>query len=116
MTKAQGKIIAFGLPSLEVFWRELKNGRLSVPYCSCLASDLYLVYRKWCDRAYEKPLTLTKFSCLLTNRETKEKKHLLMDSKHSTYMVYVIDTGIDGDSVQKQCNRFRDSIDIRGVS
>ncbi len=116
MTKAKGKIISFGLPSWEVFWREWKNGRLSAPYCSCLTSDLYLVYRRWCDRAYEKPLTLTKFSCLLSNRETKAKQHLLMDSKYSTYMVYVIDTGIEADSMQKQCLRFRDAADIRGGS
>lgn len=109
-TLARDKIVSFGLPGWEVFWREWKDDRLTIPYCSCLTSDLYQAYRRWCDRAYEKPLTLTKFSCLLSNRETKSKQEVYFSEKRGTFMVFVIERADEKESVQKQCHRFRQSI------
>jgi putative DNA primase/helicase len=116
LTKAKGNIIAFGLSSWEVFWRNWKSGSLQLPVCSCITSDLYLVYRRWCDKAYEKPLTLTKFSCLLSTRETKTRKEIQIGSKQSILSVFVLEMENEIESVSKQCNRFRDSANIEGAS
>ena len=115
-TTARDKIVSFGMPGWEVFYREWKDERLSVPYCSCLTSDLYQAYRRWCDRAYEKPLTLTKFSCLLSNRETKSKQEVWFSNKRSTFMVFEIYRKDETESLNKQCNRFRESISGREES
>lgn len=114
-TTARDKIVSFGMPGWEVFWREWKNDRLSVPYCSCLSNDLYQVYRRWCDKAYEKPLTLTKFSCLLSNRETKRKQEVYF-GKRGTYMVFVIEHPDETENINKQCHRFRNAMSSRGES
>lgn len=116
LTKAKGNIIAFGLSSWEVFWRNWKSGSLQLPVCSCITSDLYHVYRKWCDKAYEKPLTLTKFSCLLSSRETKARKEVLLGTRMSILSVFVVEDEKEAESVSKQCNRFRDAAGIEGAS
>jgi putative DNA primase/helicase len=103
------------MPGWEVFRREWKHDRLPVPYCSCLTNDLYQVYRRWCDKAYEKPLTLTKFSCLLSNRETKRKQEVHF-GKRGTYMVFVIERAEETESINKQCHRFRTAISSREES
>lgn len=113
-TVARKKIVAFGLPSWEVFWREWKSGGLSVPFCACLSTDLYWVYRRWCDKTYEKPLTLTKFSCLLSNRETKARYEIDFGMKSSTCTIFITQNiNKNEESLSKQCNRFRNAAGIK---
>ncbi len=72
MTKAKERLIEYGLPAWEVFYREWKAGRLPWPYKSCKSQDLYAAYTRYCTRSGEKPLTMTKFCTLLSVRERKD--------------------------------------------
>ena len=112
-TRAKGKIIDFGMPGWEVFYRDWKDERLAVPYCSCATEDLYAVYRRWCDKAYEKPLTLTKFSSLLSNRETKFRTSVLRGSKQKQLTIFKIEQPDKTESISEQCDRFRREADIK---
>lgn len=72
MTRAKARLIEYGLPAWEIFYREWKAGRLLWPYKSCKSQDLYMAYTRYCTKAGEKPLTMTKFCTLLSVREHKD--------------------------------------------
>lgn len=72
MTRAKERLIEYGLPAWEVFYREWKAERLPWSYKSCKSQDLYMAYTRYCTRAGEKPLTMTKFCTLLSVRERKD--------------------------------------------
>lgn len=112
-TRAKSKIIDFGMPGWEVFHRSWRDCLLSVPYCSCVTEDLYVVYRRWCDKAYEKPLTLTKFSSLLSNRETKFRTSVLRGSKSKQLTIFKIELPDKAETVSDQCEKFRQAADIK---
>lgn len=112
-TRAKSKIIDFGMPGWEVFYRDWKGERLYIPYCSCVTEDLYVVYRRWCDKAYEKPLTLTKFSSLLSNREPKFRTSVLRGSKQKQLTIFKIELPDKTETVSDQCDRFRQAADIK---
>ncbi|MEY8247321.1 MAG: DUF5906 domain-containing protein [Bermanella sp.] len=48
MTEAKEWLIDFGRPTWDSFFMQWQRGQLEVPYCSCLTSDLWEVYRYWC--------------------------------------------------------------------
>lgn len=62
MTKAKERLIEFGLPSWEIFYREWTAGNLDAPYHSCLSDDLFLVYDAWCRAGHERTMSREKFS------------------------------------------------------
>lgn len=62
MTKAKERLIEFGLPSWEIFYREWTAGNLDAPYFSCLSDDLFLVYDAWCKAGHERTMSREKFS------------------------------------------------------
>jgi hypothetical protein len=103
------------LPAWVKFHNHWVSGRLGFPYCSCLSSDLYEVFMDWCRMHSAKPLTMTKFSSLISNRETKSKREVVIDGKRSTYMIFVVGKDIEGESVKKQCIDFRASIVAAGI-
>lgn len=73
MTDAKRRIIEYGLPSWEVFYREWKANRLVNPYQACKTRQLFTAYQRWCSKAGEKnPLSETKFSELIGVRESKK--------------------------------------------
>ena len=72
MTRAKERLIEYGLPAWEMFYREWKEGRLTYPYQSCKSQDLYTAYTRFCTKGNEKPLTMTKFCTLLSVRERKD--------------------------------------------
>ena len=74
MTLAKERVIEFGLNGWMSFHRSWKDGYLAAPYCSCLSEDLFTIYKRWCDKTGEKPLTLCKFAGLLASREHKVKR------------------------------------------
>lgn len=117
-TAARDKIIAFGMPGWEVFYRDWKEGLFSVPYCSCRTSDLYTVYKRWCDKAGEKAISQTKFSTLLSNRETKTKAVIMIGSDKSEQRIFKVDPREKsltfGMSVSDQCEKFHQIADIKG--
>jgi len=114
MTLAKERVIEFGLNSWMSFHRAWKDGYLDAPYCSCLSEDLYIMYKRWCDRSGEKPLTLCKFAGLIASRETKSKKPVVVGSKpKATRMVFVIENPDYPGTLDEQIKKFRDVADIR---
>ena len=115
MTEAKRKIIRFGRPGWDTFHESWKEGELSAPYCSCLSEDLYRAYVMWCERSHERKLSLTKFAELMSGRELKTKKGVLLgnQTKKMSKMVFVIGNE-ENETLSKQCQRFRDVTGIKG--
>ncbi|MCC6071443.1 PriCT-2 domain-containing protein [Massilia sp. GCM10020059] len=114
MTLAKERVIEFGLNGWMSFHRAWKDGYLAAPYCSCLSEDLYIMYRRWCDKSGEKPLTLCKFAGLIASREHKVKRNVAVGKKgKTTRMIFEIKNPDEKDSVEQQIERFRDLGDIR---
>ena len=114
MTLAKERVTEFGLAAWMSFHRAWKDGYLDAPYTSCLSEDLYIIYKRWCDKSGEKPLTLCKFAGLIGSRETKSKKSVAVDSKHKkTRMVFVVDNPDFPDPLDEQIAKFRKLGDVR---
>jgi len=114
MTLAKERVIEFGLAGWMSFHRAWKDGYLDAPYCSCLSEDLYIIYKRWCDKSGEKPLTLCKFAGLMGGREHKAKKAVAVESKHKkSRMVFVIDNPDYPDGLEEQIAKFRKLGDVR---
>jgi phage/plasmid primase-like uncharacterized protein len=116
MTLAKERVIEFGLNSWMSFHRAWKDGYLDAPYCSCLSEDLFIMYKRWCDRSGEKPLTLCKFAGLIASREHKTKRNVAVGKKgKTTRMVFVIDNPADDpdETLEQKIARFRELADIR---
>lgn len=73
MTEAKERLIDYSRFSWDLFHRDWSSARLEWPYCSCLVSDLYRAYRRWCQRTGERDLTLQKFSNNLSTRERRRR-------------------------------------------
>jgi phage/plasmid primase-like uncharacterized protein len=113
MTLAKERVIEFGLNGWMSFHRAWKDGYLDAPYCSCLTEDLFNIYRRWCEKSGEKPLTLCKFSGLIASREVKVKRKVAVGSKQAkSRMVYEIDSP-DKAALEKQIAEFRKLADVR---
>ncbi len=116
MTRAKERVIAFGRASWDAFHFSWKEGLLEAPYCSCLSSDLYIAYKRWCDRNGEKPLSLTKFAGLLDSREHKCKKEISLDGKpKKSYMIFEIVRPDEKLDLHGQCTHFRQQADTHGL-
>lgn len=114
MTLAKERVIEFGLAGWMSFHRAWKDGYLDAPYCSCLSEDLYIIYKRWCDKSGEKPLTLCKFAGLIGGRETKAKKSVAVDSKHKkTRMVFVVENADFPHPLDEQIAKFRELGKVR---
>jgi len=114
MTLAKERVIEFGLAGWMSFHRAWKDGFLDAPYCSCLSEDLYIIYKRWCDKAGEKPLTLCKFAGLIGGREHKAKKSVAVDSKHKkTRMTFVVENPDFPDPLDEQIAKFRELGKVR---
>ncbi len=73
MTEAKERLIDFGRAGWDTFYREWEREALDAPYQTCLASDLYRVFKRWCERAGEKPLALAKFSGFIQSRMRRRR-------------------------------------------
>ena len=63
ITEAKTDLIELGLSSTQLFWHELYEGIISLPYGPCLSNDLYRAYQVWCARNGEKlPARVNVFS------------------------------------------------------
>lgn len=114
MTLAKERVIEFGLNGWMSFHRAWKDGYLPAPYCSCLTEDLYIMYRRWCDKSGEKALTLCKFSGLIASREHKVKRNVAVGKKgKTTRMIFEIKNPSNPGTVEEQIAEFRDVSDIR---
>lgn len=61
MTQAKLDLISVASSSLTRFINDWRAGYLVVPFDTCLSSDLYKQYRKWCEKSGEKPAPINKF-------------------------------------------------------
>lgn len=79
ITAAKQRLIDYGLPGWEVFYRDWKAGRLKYPYTSCLTSQLYEAYKRWCTEAGEHSvLSRNKLTqMLLPFERRREDQHYL---------------------------------------
>lgn len=63
MTEAKRDLIDLGKSSTQLFWTELHEELVPLPYIPCLQSDLYRAYLKWCAQHGEKmPTKSARFS------------------------------------------------------
>ncbi|MES2787639.1 MAG: DUF5906 domain-containing protein [Pseudomonadota bacterium] len=114
MTLAKERVIEFGLNGWMSFHRAWKDGYLVAPYCSCMSEDLYIMYRRWCDKSGEKALTLCKFSGLMGSRELKVKKSVdVGKSKKASRMVFIIENPDFPGTLDEQIKTFRTTSDVR---
>lgn len=116
MTLAKERVIEFGLNGWMSFHRSWKDGYLAAPYCSCLSEDLFTIYKRWCDKTGEKPLTLCKFAGLVASREHKVKRTVSVGSKgKASRMVFEIKNDAETGTLDQQIERFRSTADVRGL-
>nr|WP_314631533.1 DUF5906 domain-containing protein [uncultured Janthinobacterium sp.] len=116
MTLAKERVIEFGLNGWMSFHRSWKDGYLAAPYCSCLSEDLFTIYKRWCDKTGEKPLTLCKFAGLLASREHKVKRVVSVGSKgKASRMVFEIKNEAEPGTLDQQIEAFRNKADVRGL-
>lgn len=54
MTAAKHDVIEMGLSSTQLFWQEMHEGLVPLPYGPCLSQDLYRGYARWCTINGEK--------------------------------------------------------------
>ena len=72
LTDAKKRLISYGLPSWDTFIEHWESGFLDLPYCSCLTSDLYTAYSRYCRLRNENIISHTKFSTILSNKFQKK--------------------------------------------
>jgi putative DNA primase/helicase len=61
-TQAKRDLVELGMPASQLYWRDLKEGALGLPYVPALVSDVYQGYAIWCRRNGEKmPERINKF-------------------------------------------------------
>ncbi|AAZ18331.1 hypothetical protein Psyc_0468 [Psychrobacter arcticus 273-4] len=88
ITASKNQLIRLSQPNWEVFYDDWVKEEFDIPYCSCLSTDLYFVYRNWCHRNGERPTTETKVMTYIGRREHKTrlkyKTPNMMSAKQST--------------------------------
>jgi putative DNA primase/helicase len=118
MTASKMRMIRFGLPGWDGFYQTWAAGELQAPYCSCLSSDLYRVYERWCRSNGEHVMSHTKFSTLLESRIPKSRQSVAVGSaaKKSVLTVFHVPEAPDDDpneTLSARCLRFRDVADLK---
>lgn len=62
MTDAKRALIDYGMPPSQLFWKDLHEETLGLPYCPALTTDVYRAYRVYCDRnGHKQPAALNRF-------------------------------------------------------
>jgi putative DNA primase/helicase len=72
-TDAKRRLIDFGRPGWEVFYLQWKGGDTPYPYHTCLVSQLYTAYKRWCSQSGESQLALNRFSGFISSYEKRRK-------------------------------------------
>jgi len=132
MTPSKERMITFGRPDWEVFYLAWKAGDLAAPYCSCLSSDLYTVYARYCNKFGFRQMTITKFAELIAQRIKKDRQWIALGASMTKKLLTVFHVpwtpppppggdNVDHTKIQPekeptlsdQCKRFRDLADIK---
>lgn len=91
MTEAKERLIDFGRPGWDTFYREWQRGALDVPYKTCLVGDLYKVFQHWArDHGERTSISSTKFGGFLATKERRRRDlHYTagMTSKKGTFFI-----------------------------
>jgi hypothetical protein len=53
-TQAKRDLVELGMPASQLYWRDIKEGTLGLPYVPALVADVYQGYQVWCRRNGEK--------------------------------------------------------------
>lgn len=53
-TQAKRDVVEMGMPAAQLYWRDIKDGEIGLPYCPALVTDVYRGYLVWCRRNGEK--------------------------------------------------------------
>jgi putative DNA primase/helicase len=63
VTEAKRELAEIGMLPSQLYWQEIKEGLLELPYVPCLSEDLYAGYGIWCTRrGHKMPEALNRFS------------------------------------------------------
>lgn len=119
MTEAKQRVINFGLPDWEAFYRAWSASELDAPYCSCLSNDLFIVYDRYCSRYKLRGQSLTKFAELMGNRLKKDRQWVALGAKQKKLLTVLHVPWWEDrpeEPLAKQCERFRELADIKGVA
>lgn len=73
MTEAKQDLIDYSRYGWDLFHRDWKLGHTEWPYQTCLLTDLYTCYKRWCSSSGERDITLNKFSANISKRERRRK-------------------------------------------
>lgn len=116
MTPSKQRVINFGRPDWEAFYLAWAADTLDAPYCSCLSTDLYIVFSRYCSKFGFRSMSLTKFSELIGQRLLKDRQWVSIGiGKKKLLAVFHVPIEED-ESLTKQCERFRDVADIKAAS
>lgn len=115
MTASKERVINFGRPDWEAFYLAWAAGDLSVPYCTCLSTDLYVIYSRYCNKYGFRSMTLTKFAELIAQRVKKDRQWVAMGTSAKKLLTVFHVPQVEGEplSTSKACERFRNLADIK---
>jgi hypothetical protein len=118
MTVSKERMINFGRPDWEVFYLAWQSGELAAPYCTCLSSDLYIVYARYCNKYGYRQMTMTKFAELIAQRVRKDRQWVSLGATGQKKLLTVFhvpwtDEKEDEPSRDKQIERFRNLAEIK---
>jgi putative DNA primase/helicase len=71
ITDAKQDLIDYSRYGWDLFHRDWSSGATEWPYQTCLLSDLYQCYKRWCSATGERDLSLNKFGSNIGKRERK---------------------------------------------
>jgi hypothetical protein len=118
MTVSKERMINFGRPDWDLFYLAWQAGELAAPYCSCLSTDLYTVYARYCNKYGYRQMTLTKFAELIAQRVRKDRQWVALGATGQKKLLTVFhvpwtDEKEPEPSLSKRCERFRDLAEIK---
>jgi phage/plasmid primase-like uncharacterized protein len=118
MTVSKERMINFGRPDWDLFYLAWKAGELAAPYCSCLSTDLYTVYARYCNKYGYRQMTLTKFAELIAQRVRKDRQWVTLGASSTKKLLTVFhvpwtDDNEPEQTLSKQCERFRNLAEIK---
>lgn len=124
MTSAKERVINFGRPDWETFFLAWSAGELAAPWCTCLSTDLYLVFSRYSTKYGLRSMSMTKFNEMIGQRLKKDRQWVaigtstkkLLSVFHVPYVPAEGDTPESGrrGTTSEQCAVFRDLADVRG--
>lgn len=118
MTASKERMINFGRPDWEAFYLTWEGGELSVPYCSCLSEDLYVIYARYCNRFGFRAMSWTKFAELIAQRVKKDRQWVTIGSASKRLLTVFHVPQPEGEekkTLSQQCDTFRNLAEIKGM-